>query len=128
MRNRDESELRIQIYDLLYSLGADAGYAGFFHTSYAVYLVIQQPERLLLVTKWLYPDVARHYHTSWYAVERNIRTLARVAWMRCPNKLSRIAGYDLDRVPSNTRFISMLAAYLQPPNDIAAAYPFLLSS
>ncbi len=128
MKDQNAPELCVQIYDLLYSLGADAGYVGFFHTSYAVYLAMQQPERLLLVTKWLYPDVARHYNTSCYAVERNIRTVARIAWMRCPNRLSRVARYDLDRVPSNTRFISMLAAYLKTAEDIAASYPFSLSS
>ena len=46
------------IYDLLYRLGARGNYTGFFQTAYAVYLAVQQPERLLLVTKWLYPAVA----------------------------------------------------------------------
>ena len=43
------------VYDLLYRLGITANYTGFFHSAYAVCLVLEQPERLLLVTKWLYP-------------------------------------------------------------------------
>ena len=35
----------------------------------------EEPERLLLVTKWLYPDVAKQYGTNWKAVERDIRTV-----------------------------------------------------
>ena len=47
------------IYDLLYRLGATANYTGFFHMAYAVWLCVEQPDRLLLVTKWLYPEVAK---------------------------------------------------------------------
>ena len=52
------------IYDLLYRLGVTANYTGFFHTAYAVSLCIGRPDRLLLVTKWLYPEVAKQYLTN----------------------------------------------------------------
>ena len=48
-----------KVYDLLYRLGATANYTGFFHMAYAVWLCVEQPDRLLLVTKWLYPEVAK---------------------------------------------------------------------
>lgn len=44
------------ICDLLYQLGISANYKGFLHTAYAVSLCVEQQDRLLLVTKWLYPD------------------------------------------------------------------------
>ena len=75
-----ESVELTQIYDLLYSIGITANYSGFFYTSYAVYLAARQPERLLLVTKWLYPEVAEQYHKAWKNVERGIRTAASLAW------------------------------------------------
>ena len=59
--------------DLLYQLGISANYKGFFHAAYAVSLCMERQDRLLLVTKWLYPDVAKRYRTNWKAVERNIR-------------------------------------------------------
>ncbi len=68
------------ICDLLYQLGISANYKGFLHTAYAVSLCVEQQDRLLLVTKWLYPDVARKYGTNWKAVERNIRTVSTIAW------------------------------------------------
>ena len=58
---------------MLCRLGATANYRGFSYTAYAVLLCVQQQDRLLLVTKWLYPDVAKRYGTNWKAVERNIR-------------------------------------------------------
>lgn len=68
------------IYDLLYRLGATANYTGFFHTAYAISLCVERPDRLLLVTKWLYPEVAKRYGTNWKAVERNIRTVSCIIW------------------------------------------------
>ena len=59
------------ICDLLYQLGISANYKGFLHTAYAVSLCVEQQDRLLLVTKWLYPDVARKYGTNciYYCLE-----------------------------------------------------------
>ena len=45
-------------YHLLYRLGATANYTGFSYLVRALQLCAEEPERLLLVTKWLYPDVA----------------------------------------------------------------------
>ena len=64
-----------EVCDMLCRLGATANYRGFSYTAYAVLLCVQQQDRLLLVTKWLYPDVAKRYGTNWKAVERNIRTV-----------------------------------------------------
>ena len=62
-------------YHLLHRLGATANYTGFSYLVRALQLCAEEPERLLLVTKWLYPDVAKQYGTNWKAVERNIRTV-----------------------------------------------------
>ncbi len=68
------NDILAEIYDLLHRLGVTVNYTGFFQTAYAVYLIMENPKRLLLVTKWLYPEVAKQYKTNWKAVERNIRT------------------------------------------------------
>ena len=106
------------VYDLLYKCGLMANYTGFFYVSYAVYLIQLQPERLLLVTKWLYPEVAEHYRTNWKAVERNIRTAVRTVWELRPELLELMAGGRLEKRPSNTRFLAILVAYLR--GDAAA--------
>ncbi len=108
MWNGDISE----IYDILYRLGVTANYAGFFHTSYAVTLAVQQPERLLMVTKWLYPDVAKKYDTNWSCVERNIRTAAAVAWKHNRPLMEQLARRSLPRRPTASQFLAMLTAHL----------------
>ena len=79
------------IYDLLYSLGVTANYIGFFHMAYAVSLCVEQPDRLLLVTKWLYPEVAKRYGTNWKAVERILRTVGCIIWRENRPLLEQLA-------------------------------------
>ena len=105
-------DLSAEIYDLLYQLGLTANYTGFFHIAYAVYLVLGTPQRLCLVTKWLYPDVAGHYRTSSAAVERNIRTAVARIWTDAPARLIQISCVPLTSRPTNARFLGILAAHL----------------
>lgn len=104
----------VQIYDALYQLGATANYVGFFYTARAIWLCAQEPDRLLLVTKWLYPDVAEHYKTNWKAVERSIRTVITVAWTTNPERLSQLAGYGLTQKPRPAQFLAIMSKGLFP--------------
>lgn len=101
-----------EIYDLLYQLGVTANYTGFFHTAYAVSLCAEQPDRLLLVTKWLYPEVAKQYHTNWKAVERNIRTVSDIIWRENRPLLERLARRTLSKRPRTTQLLAILASSL----------------
>ena len=100
-----------ETYMLLYQLGLTANYTGFFYTSYAVYLAVQEPARLRLVTKRLYPEVAKHYATTWRCVERNIRTAVHVAWNTNPKLLEKLALHPLSRKPKASEFLSILALH-----------------
>lgn len=113
-----DQELLTEIYDLLYYLGLRATRTHFFHLSFAVYIAAQNPDRLLSMTKWLYPDVADHYATRWQAVERNIRTAIAAVWLSHREELCDLAGYQIDRRPTPSTFIRILAAAL---NDNTAA-------
>ena len=96
------------IFDLLCRLGISANYAGFFQTACAVELCRAEPERLLLVTKRVYPEVARQCGTSWSAVERNIRTACHIAWENNRCILERLAHKQLPRKPHNAQFLAIL--------------------
>ena len=98
------------VQQLLRRLGATENYTGFAHTAYAVQLSIGEPNRLRLITKQIYPDVAKYYGTNWKAVERNIRTVVSVIWANNPLLLSELAGFPLADKPNNARFLSILAS------------------
>ena len=102
-------EMLTEIYDLLYRLGVTANYTGFFHTAYAVSLCVEQPERLLLVTKWLYPEVAKQYNTNWKAVERNMRKAGDIIWREERTLLEELAGRPLTQKPRTTQLLAILA-------------------
>ncbi len=106
-------ELLCKAYDLLHRLGATANYKGFSYAAYAMALCAQRPELLLLVTKDLYPEVAKQYRTTWKAVERNIRTLVAMIWTRNPDLLGQIAGGPLEERPRSAEFLAITAADLR---------------
>lgn len=109
----------MDIHDLLYSLGITANYTGFFQTASAVQLCMERPERLLLVTKLVYPDVARQYKTNWKAVERNIRTVNRIVWEQNRPFLEKLAGRELPHKPSNAQLLAILSYSLRTQSEIA---------
>lgn len=55
-------------------------YAGYFQTAYAVGLRMEEPERLKLVTKMVYMEVAKKFRITWKAKGRSIRTVGFAVW------------------------------------------------
>lgn len=98
------------VNDILCRLGVTENYIGFFQTSSAVLLCIEQPERLSLVTKWVYPEVAKQYRTTWTAVERNIRMVGGIIWRKNRPLLERLAHTRLEQKPRNAQLLAILAA------------------
>ena len=114
MWSLEETPLQAQIYDALYHLGATANYVGFYYTARAVWLCAQEPDRLMLVTKWLYPEVAQSFQTTWKAVERSIRTVISVAWSTNPEALEEMAGHKLEKKPRPAQFLAIMSKHLFP--------------
>ena len=100
------------IYDFLHRLGVTANYSGFFYTAYAAKLCMDEPQRLTLVTKWLYPDVASYYKTNWKAVERSMRTIISNIWNNNTELISKLSGYPMKEKPSPAEFLSILVICL----------------
>lgn len=98
-----------EVHKLLYALGVNEKYMGFFYTAYAVQLCIEQPDRLLFVTKWVYPDVAKRYRTNWKAVERDIRTVRNLIWEENGSRLRQLTGMPLTDKPCTAQLLSLLA-------------------
>lgn len=69
-----------------------------------------------MVTKWLYPEVAKHYDTTWSCVERNIRTAANLAWEHDRVYLEKMAHMPLTKKPTSSEFIGILVAYISADN------------
>lgn len=101
-----------EVYDLLRRFGLRSDRAYFLYTAHALYLALEDPDRLLYVTKWLYADVARLYGTNWKTVERSIREGLRIVWDRNRQGLWDVAGYDLPYRPTASHYLTILVEYL----------------
>lgn len=96
------------ISTLLHRLGITTNYFGFYYLSDSIQLLLDRPERLTLVTKWLYPDVAKKNNTTPERVERNMRTTIRLAWSSNPVLVAELAGRPLSNAPTVTQMLSYL--------------------
>lgn len=97
---------------ILCRLGITANYIGFCYTTYAVILVAEDPTRLQLVTKWLYPDVAAKFNTGTDNVRKAIDKVCSLAWEKNPEFLSEIADFKLKKKPGTCEFLAVLAVYV----------------
>ena len=101
------------IRNALWDLNIPPTYLGSHYLAYAELLVLEDQNRLTMVTKWLYPEIADHYHTSWKAVERNIRTVIEFSWAQDGGAaMCAGLGVPLRDKPTPTGLIQLLARYL----------------
>ncbi len=100
-----------EIYSLLNRLGVTANYRGFYYCVDAVSLALEDSKRLSLVTKCLYPEVAKQNDTAPHCVERDIRTVARLGWKRNRELMMQLANGTLTEEPTVSQFLAILVAY-----------------
>ena len=112
------SELEIEC--LIRALGIGATYRGYRYLNYGVKLCLRDEDYLLSVSKLLYPQIAKNYHTTSSSVERDIRTVIRVCWERGNRRLlQEIALRPLDSQPTPSEFLDILTAHLRQKEAVA---------
>ena len=97
---------------LLMKLGITANYRGFHYIARAMYLISEDMERLLSVSKLLYPDIGKEYHTDWRAVEHSIRTVVKKLWRTNASFLCYIADCNLQKRPTVGEFLAIFFTFL----------------
>ncbi len=107
-----DDRTQARIYDALYRFGLAATSSAFFHLSFAIRLAMEDPSRMTMVTKLLYPKVARIYGSNWKSIERSLARQVRRAWQNNPELLRQMAHYRFFSCPPASHFIAIVAAYL----------------
>ena len=103
-----------KIARLLRSIGASGRLVGFKYVVFIVYMIMQKPDERYWITKCAYPDTAREYHVRPSSVEHAIRTVIASCWDRYDHSdLNRVAGIELEKMPTNSEFIDILVSYLR---------------
>lgn len=68
------------IISALIALGLSQSYKGFHYLVLAIYLILEESERLYYICKDLYLEIAFSDNTSVSCAEQNIRTAKQVIW------------------------------------------------
>ena len=103
-----------EIAKLLRSIGASGRLVGFNYVVYIVYNILQKPDEHYWITKCAYPDTAKYFQVRPASVEHAIRTVIASCWDRYDHSdLNRVAGIELENMPTNSEFIDILVAYLR---------------
>ena len=102
------------VHSLMRRFGITSRYKGYYQTIEAVliYSKLLKDEKVVLVTKDIYPEIAKIRNESQSSIERNIRTVVEVCWRNNQKELEKTFGFEIPFKPSNGEFLDMLSYYL----------------
>ena len=112
-----EQNLENTVTGIIHEIGVPAHIKGYQYLREAIMIAADDMDVINAVTKVLYPEVAKRYHTTASRVERAIRHAIEVAWDRGDLEiLQKYFGYTVSNAkgkPTNSEFIAMIADRLQ---------------
>ena len=101
------------VTSIIHEVGVPAHIKGYQYVREAIMITVENMDVINSVTKILYPEVAKRYHTTPSRVERAIRHAIEVAWDRGDlETLQRFFGYTVSNAkgkPTNSEFIAMIS-------------------
>lgn len=110
---QDDASLECAVTEIIHEIGIPAHIKGYQYLREAIVRVVEDMDIINAVTKELYPNVAREFHTTPSRVERAIRHAIEVAWDRGDvDVLHQYFGYTVSNIkgkPTNSEFIAMIA-------------------
>ena len=109
--------LEKEISEFMLELGIPAHLRGYQDLRSAVEMCTENMELVGSVTKLLYPDLAKVYHTTDQKIERAIRNAIEVSWERGNGELfEQLFGYCNSREysrPTNSEYIAAVADHIR---------------
>ena len=100
---------RYYVTKVMLELGMPAHLRGYHYLREAICLSMENMELVGSITKLLYPEIAKTYHTTNEKVERAIRSVIEIGWERGNEELfEEIFGYSRlqgKTRPTNSEFI-----------------------
>lgn len=108
-----DSTLENDITKMIREIGIPAHIKGYQYIREGIMMSVKDPEILNYITKFLYPTIAKKYHTTTSSVERAIRHAIEVAWNRGKMEaMEDLFGYSVNSgkgKPTNSEFIALIA-------------------
>ena len=111
------NNLQVSITKTLHELGVPSHIKGYQYIREGISIIYNRPDVVGGITKELYPEIAKKYHSTTSRVERAIRHAIEVSWNRANwDFMEDIFGYsvDIDKAkPTNSEFIVTIADKLR---------------
>ena len=108
-----DSTLESDVTKMIREIGIPAHIKGYQYIREGIMMAVKDPEILNYITKFLYPTIAKKYHTTTSSVERAIRHAIEVAWNRGKMEaMEELFGYSVNSgkgKPTNSEFIALIA-------------------
>ena len=103
-----------QVVIFLHKIGMSANTLGYFYLKTGIILALSNEESLHMLTKQLYPEIARLHKTTASRVERAIRHIINSAWCK-PERPAffKVFNYTEGHKPTNGQFIGTVTEYLK---------------
>jgi len=115
--SRLETNIEAMVTSMIHEIGVPAHIKGYQYLREAIMIAVKDMDVINAITKILYPQVAKTFHTTPSRVERAIRHAIEVAWDRGDlDTLQRFFGYTVSNTkgkPTNSEFIALIADKLQ---------------
>lgn len=113
------------VTSIIHEVGVPAHIKGYQYVREAIMITVENMDVINSVTKVLYPEVAKRYHTTPSRVERAIRHAIEVAWDRGDlETLQKFFGYTVSNAkgkPTNSEFIAMISDQIRLKLKISQA-------
>ncbi len=110
---KETVNVEVEVSSLLHDLGIPSHVRGYRYIRDGVMLLYESSSLVNLVTKDVYPIIAKKYDTTTTRVERAIRHAIEISWMRGDIKLMEDLfgnSIDFDRSkPTNAEFLTTIA-------------------
>lgn len=108
----------IRISNMLKALGITCNLSGYDYIKMAVEKILENPnKKRSLITKIIYPEIAKYYNSNPPSVERSIRHAIEQAWKSGNiEMLDTIFSHSIDvnkTRATNTKFLFSVAEYLK---------------
>lgn len=103
-------EIEYTAADMLQRLGVPANFKGYVYLKEAITACVEDDSKICYITKILYPDIAKKYHTNGANVERTIRHAVTTCWDRQQADRNANMIYLTSKAkPTNAQFISIVS-------------------
>ena len=114
---RTMPDLEVLVTETIHQVGVPAHIKGYHYLRSAIMMAVENPDIINLVTKQLYPSLAKNFQTTSSRVERAIRHAIEVAWDRGDvDVLTSYFGYTIHNTkgkPTNSEFIALISDKLR---------------